>query len=148
MMKVKLARFLVLGVLLLGVGGSTVFGQAFSKYGLTNPEGDTVFHGIDNSKNTKIYAGKKWLIKVTSISFSESIPSNNPGIKFSPMKKNGNIYSLCGGNYFWTKTTQSGYTPIEWNSGAGAVGDYYLGARLDNRLTTCSANVAGDWNAN
>lgn len=147
MMKVKLARFLVLGVLLLGVGGSTVFGQAFSKYGLTNSKGDTVFHGIDNSKNTKVYAGKDWKMKVTSIYFSQSIPSNNPGIKFSPMKKNGNIYSLCGGGYVWAKTTQSTYTLVSW-TGSGDIGDYYLGARLDDRLTSCSANVAGDWNAN
>ena len=85
--------------------------------------------------------------KVTSISFSSSI-SGTPGMAFAPMKKSSSgIYMLCGGNKGWAASVQD-YVRPGWQSGYGKTGDYYLGVRLDDRLTKCTASVAGDWNAN
>lgn len=82
----KLSRLFLLSILIICMTATSVSAQAYSKYSITNPEGNTRFYGVDNSKNTKIYAGLHWKFKVTSISFSKDA-SNTAGIAFSPMKK-------------------------------------------------------------
>lgn len=146
-MKKKLSRMCILAVLFLCIGTSAVSAQSYSKYSVSNPNGTRTFYGISNSKNTKIYSGKEWFFKVTSISFSSST-SGTAGMAFTPMRRSSEgIYMLCGANKGWATTTTKYLTP-GWGSASGQVGDYYLGVRLDDRLTKCTASVAGDWNAN
>ncbi len=144
----KFAKLLLIVAIAFCFTSANADAQAFSKYNVTNPTGSTTFYGISNSKNTKIYKGKDWLYKVTSISFSKSA-AGTAGMAFAPMKKSSlGIYSLCGGVKSWASAPMSKYVYKGWNSGAGAVGDYYLGTRLDTVLTNCTASAAGDWNAN
>lgn len=143
----KVSRLFILAILFLCLGSTVSSAQAYSKYSVSNPDGTTKFYGVSNSKNTKIYEGKNWFFKVTSISFSSST-SGTLGMAFAPMRKsNEGIYMLCGGNKGWAASVKD-YQYLGWQSGSGTVGDYYLGVRLDDRLTKCTASVAGDWNAN
>lgn len=144
----KISRLLVLGALLLCMGTVNTSAQAFTKYNVSNPKGNTTFYSVSNSKNTKIYDGKNWKYKVTSISFSKNV-SGTYGMAFAPMRKSKEgIYMLCGGKKGWAKKAMANYESKGWNRKCGSVGDYYLGVRLDTVLTKCSASAAGDWNAN
>lgn len=146
-MKKNLSRVFVLLTLLLCLGTSTVSAQPYSKSYVANPDGSRYFYGVDNSKNTKIYAGLGWYFTVTNISFSCNV-SPTPGMAFTPMRKtSSNVYILCGAKKGWAKVPTGKQYP-GWGDCAGEVGDYYLGVRLDDRLTSCIASVAGDWNAN
>ncbi|MGN0367631.1 MAG: hypothetical protein ACI4EK_02520 [Wujia sp.] len=142
----KIKKLFVLCILVLCLFQTTAYAQAFSKYGVTNPNGTTTFYAITNSLNTKIYEGKSWKVKATLLTFSSSI-SGTSGLAFVPMVKNS-AYMLCGGKKVWATGPTGGYLYGGWDSGRGEVGDYYLGTRLDTRLTSCSASVAGDWNSN
>lgn len=104
------------------------------------------------SENKKTTDGSKsgWVINLSDITFySCNNLSSALGMAFLPLVyrsagSGGAGYYNGGGTYYWTK--YEGKFTHYYSSGYGAIGTYYLGARLDDILTG-TGSAYGIWNS-
>lgn len=103
-----------------------------------------------NNKTTSASQGSGWVFNLSNITFYNcNNLSSSLGMAFLPLVYrsaggDGPGYYNGGGTYYWTK--YEGRFTHYYSSGYGAVGTYYLGARLDDILTG-TGRASGIWNA-
>ncbi len=97
---------------------------------------------VTTQVNNKIHAGEAWTNNVLSIHFTDpnALTSATLGMAYIPLTTS--LYQA--GDPGWRKTT--GITYHSWGSYPGSVGQYHLGARIDDLLTG-SGSASGRWNS-
>ena len=134
-------------VMCLGVTPAFAGNTNYDAGTVTNYNGTTTYRAMTTAPNTKATANADWFMNVSSLAF-KGTTAGSSGITFKPMLRSGNSsYTEVDTRAAWTTTTMN-TKYYSWKGHGAAKVTYYLGVRLDDRLTNTSATASGYWNAN
>ncbi len=141
----KILRTVIIFSLLFCMGTSNL--EASSSFGQYYVAANTqkTYTGIANSANNKTTNANSWYVIATTLDYRPSNSYKGLGMCFSPMVKNGSVYSLCGGSYQWILNASNNPVYGTWKSINKRT--YYLGVRLDTDFSGNSGAAYGSWNA-
>lgn len=141
----NIMRLVIISVLLCGIYTSSAFASSTFSKDYIAPNTSKTYTGISNSANSKTTNQNSWYFIASTLNYNPTTAYKGAGMCFSPMVKNGSIYSLCGGSYQWALNASS--NPIYGTWKYINQRTYYLGVRLDTDFTGTSGGASGSWNA-
>lgn len=150
--KIKLSRFVIVSLLLMGMFSGTVFAgnTHFSVYNLRDYNNSYEYQPISGCDNTKADEAVDWYFKTTYMYF-DYYASGCDGMTFKPM-----VYSSSQGKYVtastyagWALYAMTSVDYVSWGVGNGHANvTYRLGVRMDTDYEPWHYGDAdGYWNA-